>query len=533
MAATSGRARRLPHPGLHARGRRLAGRARGELPARRARGRLVRPSPSAPRREPAHQAAADATSSRSSRPSGEPGGAPPRRHHLPVEQQLLHRARRLGARSRSATSPTPRTRRSAPTCSPPAGPRSTTPPPGWCTRTTTGWSTGSGATSTSTAASATAWARSRTASPGRAFGIVRRSVAADRAYLAPRGALAPWRGRAGPPRARCTTAGGVVFGGLGERADLRPRPGALAALARPPRRRRDAPGGALGSPRLRGRAARVRRRGRAARRAVAVRRRARVARAGLGRAALRGRQRRPDDDLPGHARARAARPPLLALAARPGGHRAALERGAAPPDRASTSSRFDGAGGDRLRALDGLRRGRSPPAGRRPTRCCGLPGCRGRAYFVQDHEPDFYATSAQHGAGGAHLRASGMPCIAASPWLAALLGDRYGAEASAVRAAAWTRAEYHPMPDVPRRGDTVVFYARDFTPRRGVELGLMALQLLRRARPGPADRAVRDPQPRPRAVRVRAARGGVHRAAAAALLARPRSGSACRSPTTR
>ena len=60
-------------------------------------------------------------------PSGEPGGAPPRRHHLPVEQQLLHRAGRVGARSRSATSPTPRTRRSAPTCSPPAGPRSTTP----------------------------------------------------------------------------------------------------------------------------------------------------------------------------------------------------------------------------------------------------------------------------------------------------------------------------------------------------------------------------------------------------------------------
>jgi O-antigen biosynthesis protein len=39
------------------------------------------------------------------------------------------------------------------------------------------------------------------------------------------------------------------------------------------------------------------------------------------------------------------------------------------------------------------------------------------------------------------------------------------------------------VPDVPRRGDTILFYARDHTPRRAVELGLLALQILLERRP--------------------------------------------------
>jgi glycosyltransferase involved in cell wall biosynthesis len=110
-----------------------------------------------------------------------------------------------------------------------------------------------------------------------------------------------------------------------------------------------------------------------------------------------------------------------------------------------------------------------------------LPHCRGRAYFVQDHEPEFYGTSAK-ALLAEHTYRFGLSCIAASPWLAALLRDRYGAEATAFELGV-DRSEYHVPADVPRRSDTVAFYARDFTPRRGVELGLLALQLVQERKP--------------------------------------------------
>ena len=60
----------------------------------------------------------------------------------------------------------------------------------------------------------------------------------------------------------------------------------------------------------------------------------------------------------------------------------------------------------------------------------------------------------------------GMPCIAASPWLAGSCSSTATAPRPAPFELGVDPAEYHPVPDVPRRGDTVVFYARDFTPRR-------------------------------------------------------------------
>ena len=55
-----------------------------------------------------------------------------------------------------------------------------------------------------------------------------------------------------------------------------------------------------------------------------------------------------------------------------------------------------------------------------------LEHCRSRAYLVQDHEPEFFATSAE----SLWARATyghGLPCIAASRWLAELLiSEAYG-----------------------------------------------------------------------------------------------------------
>lgn len=110
-----------------------------------------------------------------------------------------------------------------------------------------------------------------------------------------------------------------------------------------------------------------------------------------------------------------------------------------------------------------------------------LPGAGARAYLVQDHEPDFYGASAQ-ALWAADTYRRGLHCIAASPWLAELLRERYGASADHFDLGV-DHSVYGPD-STPRRDDLVVFYARTATPRRAVPLGLAALSELAARRPG-------------------------------------------------
>jgi len=111
-----------------------------------------------------------------------------------------------------------------------------------------------------------------------------------------------------------------------------------------------------------------------------------------------------------------------------------------------------------------------------------LGSARSRAYLVQDHEPEFYPTSAERDWAAWTYR-QGLHHIAASPWLASVIRSRYGGAASAFDLGV-DHARYHP-PAEPgsRRADLVVFYARASTPRRAVPLGLLALDELLRRRP--------------------------------------------------
>jgi hypothetical protein len=59
--------------------------------------------------------------------------------------------------------------------------------------------------------------------------------------------------------------------------------------------------------------------------------------------------------------------------------------------------------------------------------------------------------------------------------------ERYGAEATPFKLGV-DSDEYSPL-GTPRRNDTIAFYARTFTERRGVELGLLALEEVKRQRP--------------------------------------------------
>jgi glycosyltransferase involved in cell wall biosynthesis len=109
-----------------------------------------------------------------------------------------------------------------------------------------------------------------------------------------------------------------------------------------------------------------------------------------------------------------------------------------------------------------------------------LPGANARAYLVQDHEPEFYPTSAER-EWAAWTYRQGLHCIAASPWLADLVRTRYGAGATSFELGI-DHERYRPA-DVQRRADRVLFYARAVTPRRAVPLGLLALQELHCRRP--------------------------------------------------
>ena len=109
-----------------------------------------------------------------------------------------------------------------------------------------------------------------------------------------------------------------------------------------------------------------------------------------------------------------------------------------------------------------------------------LPGCRARAYLVHDHEPEFFATSAES-LWAERTYSFDLYPIAGSTWLRDLLEQRYGRSGTSFMFGV-DHDVYRPLP-LERHRDTVLFYAREATPRRAVPLGLMALDELRRRRP--------------------------------------------------
>ena len=105
-------------------------------------------------------------------------------------------------------------------------------------------------------------------------------------------------------------------------------------------------------------------------------------------------------------------------------------------------------------------------------------GFKERFYFVQDYEPAFYPVGS-HSLAAESTYKNEIACICASPWLAEKLQENYGS---------WTRTcwlaaneeIYHPLQSArianPLR--RIAFYARRYTERRAVDLGLLALEYL-------------------------------------------------------
>ncbi|HET6509524.1 MAG TPA: glycosyltransferase family 4 protein [Baekduia sp.] len=114
------------------------------------------------------------------------------------------------------------------------------------------------------------------------------------------------------------------------------------------------------------------------------------------------------------------------------------------------------------------------------TRALTLPAA-GRAYLVQDHEPEFFGTSVQRAYAEDSYRHD-VYAITAGRWLADTMGELYGLPATSFDLGI-DGERYQPDPSIARRTDVVVAYARSSTPRRGVPVALAALGELHRRRP--------------------------------------------------
>lgn len=110
-----------------------------------------------------------------------------------------------------------------------------------------------------------------------------------------------------------------------------------------------------------------------------------------------------------------------------------------------------------------------------------LPNCKEKVYFIQDHEPEFYPTSAQHIWAQETYR-MGYRCVTCTQPLAKLIEERYGAET------AWfdcgTDLQVFSYADLSnRQPEVIALYARRETDRRAVDLAIAGLELLSRRRP--------------------------------------------------
>ncbi len=94
-----------------------------------------------------------------------------------------------------------------------------------------------------------------------------------------------------------------------------------------------------------------------------------------------------------------------------------------------------------------------------------LPGCRARAYLVQDHEPEFFATSAESVC-AERTYDHGLYPICASPWLRDLLADRYGATARTSSSASTTRSTGRARRRAAARHGDLLRPRRHRAPRR-------------------------------------------------------------------
>lgn len=104
-----------------------------------------------------------------------------------------------------------------------------------------------------------------------------------------------------------------------------------------------------------------------------------------------------------------------------------------------------------------------------------------KAYFIQDFEPYFYPSGSESVFAENTYRLN-LYGITASPWLKQVVETRYGMDACAFHLGC-DPAIYYPDPTVERDPNRIAVYMRPTTERRGTELLIGALAVLKARRP--------------------------------------------------
>lgn len=105
-----------------------------------------------------------------------------------------------------------------------------------------------------------------------------------------------------------------------------------------------------------------------------------------------------------------------------------------------------------------------------------------KGYFVQDYEPYFYAPGSMAAFAEESYRL-GLWGICASPWLAEKLSSEFGMRTTGF-VLGLEKDEYYVIEGVKRQDNLVVAYIRSHTERRGYELIMWALKILKDKMPG-------------------------------------------------
>lgn len=114
-----------------------------------------------------------------------------------------------------------------------------------------------------------------------------------------------------------------------------------------------------------------------------------------------------------------------------------------------------------------------------------LKGFKASMYFVQDHEPEFYATGSLSNLAKLSY-GFGLGCICASPWLEKLMSETYGQWARSFYLA-FEKDQYFVKPDSADKGANdgplkIAVYGRAHTERRCVQLALAGLEVMSKDR---------------------------------------------------
>ncbi|MNM93764.1 D-inositol-3-phosphate glycosyltransferase [compost metagenome] len=102
---------------------------------------------------------------------------------------------------------------------------------------------------------------------------------------------------------------------------------------------------------------------------------------------------------------------------------------------------------------------------------------KNKFYFIQDYEPFFYPMSSEYKLAENSYKLD-LNGITIGKWLTKKVENGFGMNCDYIDFSTDNKVYLRHEPKMPKNKTKIIFYARNSTPRRGVELGLQALEII-------------------------------------------------------